>query len=62
MFLCDSDEAQNHTEDKVTRGLRRALRLREAARETNPELPPLAVSYVPPIGDGKDLNDLVRVE
>ena len=62
VFLCDSDEAQNHTEDKVTRGLRRALRLREAARETNPELPPLAVSYVPPIGDGKDLNDLVRVE
>lgn len=61
VYLCDSDEASNHTEDKVIRGLRRALLLREAARQENPELRPLTVSYVPPIGDGQDLNDLVRV-
>ncbi|MNL88510.1 hypothetical protein D3C87_2182650 [compost metagenome] len=47
--------------EKVTRGLRRALALREAARAENPELPSLEVRFVEPIGDGKDLNDLVRV-
>jgi hypothetical protein len=61
VYLCDSDEASNHTEEKVIRGLRRALILRERAREANAALPALTVSYVPPLGDGKDLNDLVRV-
>lgn len=61
VYLCDSDDPQNHTEEKVIRGLRRALRLRQAARHENSALPPLSVSYVEPIGDGKDLNDLVRV-
>jgi hypothetical protein len=61
VYLCDSDEADNHTEDKVIRGLRRALQLREAARQESAGLPPLSVSYVEPIGDGCDLNDLVRV-
>lgn len=61
VYLCDSDEPRNHTEEKVIRGLRRALFLRELAREENPALPHLQVDYVLPIGDGKDLNDLVRV-
>jgi hypothetical protein len=55
VYLCDSDEASTHTEEKVIRGLRRAARLRTDA-------PPLAVSYVPPLGEGMDLNDLVRVQ
>lgn len=59
--LCDSDEAETHTEEKVIRGLRRALALREEARARGDDLPPLAVSYVPPLGGGRDLNDLVRV-
>jgi hypothetical protein len=41
----------------VIRGLRRAMKL----REVEAGLPRLTVSYVPPIGDGQDLNDLVRV-
>lgn len=61
VYLCDSDEPETRTVDKVSRGLRRALELRERARETRPELPYLHCELVPPIGDGKDLNDLVRV-
>ena len=61
VYLCDSDEARNHTEEKVIRGLRRANALRDFAREGRPELPALTVSYVPPLGGGQDLNDLVRV-
>ena len=61
IYLCDSDEAETHTEEKVIRGLRRALALREEARARGDDLPPLAVSYVPPLGGGRDLNDLVRV-
>lgn len=61
VYLCDSDEARNHTEEKVIRGLRRASALRDFAREGRPELPALTVSYVPPLGGGQDLNDLVRV-
>jgi hypothetical protein len=57
VYLCDSDEPSNHTEEKVIRGLRRAMKL----REVEAGLPRLTVSYVPPIGDGQDLNDLVRV-
>lgn len=61
IYLCDSDEAENHTEEKVIRGLRRAMALRAEARERGDDVPPLSVSYVPPLGDGRDLNDLVRV-
>lgn len=61
VYLCDSDEPETRTVEKVTRGLRRALALREAARAESPELPSLEVRFVEPIGDGKDLNDLVRV-
>lgn len=61
VYLCDGDDARNHTEEKCIRGLRRALMLRERARHENGDLPALTVSYVPPLGEGKDLNDLVRV-
>ena len=61
VYLCDSDEASTHTVEKVTRGLKRAQWMREALRLDRPDLPELAASYVEPLGDGKDLNDLVRV-
>jgi hypothetical protein len=62
VYLCDGDDPRNHTEEKVIRGLRRALLLRERARQENDALPELTVSYVPPLGQGQDLNDLVRVQ
>ena len=61
VFLCDSDEASNHTEEKVIRGLRRAMAMRERDRAERLELPALRADYVPPLGEGRDLNDLVRV-
>ncbi|WEK04547.1 MAG: primase-helicase zinc-binding domain-containing protein [Candidatus Devosia phytovorans] len=61
VFLCDSDEPETKTVEKVSRGMKRAQHFRDVARQTRPELPPLATAYVEPIGDGKDLNDLVRV-
>ena len=61
IYLCDGDEASNHTEEKVIRGLRRALTIRERDRAEDARLPALSVSYVPPLGEGRDLNDLVRV-
>jgi len=60
VFLCDSDEAETKTVEKVTRGLKRAVAVREQRRAINPDLPPLVTSYVEPVGGGKDLNDLVR--
>ncbi len=61
VYLCDGDEARNHTEEKVIRGLRRAAALRELMRQQNGSLTTLETSYVPPLGPGLDLNDLVRV-
>jgi hypothetical protein len=61
VYLCDSDEPETRTLDKVSRGLQRALVLRERARAGRTDLPALECALVPPIGDGKDLNDLVRV-
>ncbi len=61
VYLCDSDEPETKTVEKVTRGLKRAAALRDAARLGRPELPELLVRYVEPVGEGKDLNDLVRV-
>nr|WP_248306987.1 primase-helicase zinc-binding domain-containing protein [Devosia sp. 1635] len=61
VYLCDSDEPETKTVEKATRGLIRALERRERARVERPELPYLNCQLVPPIGDGKDLNDLVRV-
>ncbi|SFV33219.1 Zinc-binding domain of primase-helicase [Devosia crocina] len=61
VFLCDSDEAETKTVEKLTRGLKRALAARLAKRTLDPSLPSLDVNFVNPLGDGKDLNDLVRV-
>lgn len=61
VYLCDSDEPETKTVEKVTRGLIRALELRERAREKRPDLPYLHCVLVPPLGAGQDLNDLVRV-
>lgn len=61
VYLCDSDEASTHTEEKVVRGLRRAVRRREAMRDGGVDIASLEASYVPPLGEGRDLNDLVRV-
>jgi len=62
VYLCDSDEPETRTIDKVTRGLKRAVARRAAARAVDPTLPEILVSYVEPVGEGQDLNDLVRVE
>jgi hypothetical protein len=61
VYLCDSDEAETRTVQAATRGLLRAQSLREGARLDRPQLPMLNCALVEPIGDGKDLNDLVRV-
>lgn len=58
VYLCDGDEPRKHTVEKVKRGLRRALRLRERARAAEPSLPPLSIKWVPPGAAGTDLNDL----
>jgi len=55
------DDARNHTEAKVVRGLKRALWQRDRDRAANPALPDLTCLYMPPLGGGRDLNDLVRV-
>lgn len=62
IFLSDDDDARNHTEAKVVRGLKRALWQRDRRRAADPSLPPLAGWYMPPLGGGRDLNDLVRVK
>lgn len=61
VYLGEDDGAEAHALEKAWRGLRRAEALREEARMRNPELPPLAVFYVPPPGNG-DLNDIVRAK
>lgn len=61
IYLCDDDDARNHTEAKVVRGLKRALLQREAAQAENPSLSAIKIGYMPPLGGGMDFNDLVRV-
>ena len=61
IYLCDGDEADKHTVEKVTRGLMRAQAWRERRLTDNPALPVLDCAFVEPVGEGKDLNDLVRV-
>jgi hypothetical protein len=61
VYLCDSDEPETKTVEKATRGLLRALEVREQARVIRPDLAYLNCQLVQPIGHGKDLNDLVRV-
>jgi len=60
IYLCDSDDARNHTEHKVERGLKRAMILRAQAIEQGAQLAPLSGYVVGPLGDSMDLNDLVR--
>lgn len=62
VYLCDGDEPEKHTVEKVKRGLRRAFRLREAARHDNPDLAPLTIKMVPPGAAGTDLNSLAMAE
>jgi hypothetical protein len=59
VYLCDGDEPEKHTLEKVTRGLRRALRLRTEARRERPDLPDLQIKMVPPGEAGTDLNSIV---
>lgn len=61
VYLCDTDGPEKRTVEKVTRGLLRAQSMREHARIDRPVLPMLNCFLVEPIGDDKDLNDLVRV-
>lgn len=61
VFLTDDDDQRNHTEAKVVRGLKRALAWRAARQQQNPALADIECSYMPPLGEGRDLNDLVRV-
>jgi hypothetical protein len=61
IYLCDGDEADKRTVEKVTRGLMRAQAWRERRLADNPALPVLDCAFVEPVGEGKDLNDLVRV-
>ena len=58
VYLCDEAE----TLPEIIRGLARAVTLRDQAREANPLLPVLTARCVEPIGGGKDMNDLVRVQ
>lgn len=62
VFLCDGDEATKHTVEKVTRGLRRARRRREAMRAAGAGLAPLTIKMVPPGAAGTDLNSLAMAE
>lgn len=62
IYLCDGDEPEKHTEDKVKRGLKRARRLRELARAGGHDLPPLRIKMVPPGAAGTDLNSLAMAE
>lgn len=62
VFLCDGDEPDKHTVEKVQRGLRRARRRREAMREAGVDVAPLTIKMVPPGAAGTDLNSLAMAE
>lgn len=62
VYLCDGDEPEKHTVDKVRRGLRRARRRRDMARAADPALPPLRIRMVPPGQAGTDLNSIAMGE
>jgi len=62
VYICDGDEAQKHTVEKVTRGLRRALRYRSMQRAERPELPSLSIMMVPPGEAGTDLNSIAMAD
>lgn len=58
VYVCDGDEAAQHTVDKVKRGLRRAKRRRDMARAAGADMAPLSIKMVPPGAAGSDLNSL----
>lgn len=62
IYLGETDAPENHTLEKLTRGLKRALVLRQRAKEHNSDLPDLVTSFVEGPEEGGDLNDLVRAE
>jgi hypothetical protein len=62
VYLCDGDEPEKHTVEKVRRGLRRALRLRAMARAELPDLPALSIKMVPPGEAGTDLNSIAMAD
>jgi len=63
VYLGEADEPGKHQREKCIRGLRRSLRHREMARQSDPTLPPLKIIYVPPPSDGgSDLNDIAMAD
>lgn len=61
IYLAEGDSEDKHPIEKVTRGLLRAQAWRERRLQENAALPLLDCAFVEPVGEGKDLNDLVRV-
>lgn len=59
IYLGETESGGRNTDAKLIRGLRRHKRLRELARKTNPELPPLVTRFVEAPESGGDINDLV---
>lgn len=62
VYLAEGDEPEKHTIEKVTRGLRRAQRVRAMRRADNPALAPLRILMVPPGEGGDDLNAIAMAE
>jgi ribosomal protein L37AE/L43A len=62
VYLGETEKAERNTNEKLIRGLLRALIRRRQARERNPGLPPLQTAFIEPPDGGGDLNDLVRVK
>lgn len=62
VYLCDGDEPEKHTVEKVKRGLRRARRRREAMRAAGVDVAPLSIKMVPPAAAGTDLNSIAMAE
>lgn len=61
VYLGEGDDAEVHSAEKCMRGLRRAKRLRAAARDAGVDAALLSTVYVP--GEaGKDMNDLAMAE
>lgn len=62
IYLGETEAPGRNTVAKLTRGLKRAARLRDMARKDNPELPVLLTELVEPPADAGDINDLVMDE
>ncbi len=62
VFLAENDEPEKKMIEKCRRGLLRNRWLREMARRTRPELPPLRCVLVRPDGGLSDMNDVAMDE